>query len=49
MKHFAIAALAAAPALAQWQWIDWPITQDGSPVTKHFMTYPTSKGSISGS
>ena len=49
MKHFAIAALAAAPAFAQWQWIDWPITEDGSAVTKHFMTYPTSKGSISGS
>ena len=49
MKHFAIAALAAAPAFAQWQWIDWPVTIDGSNVLKHFMTYPTSKGSISGS
>ena len=49
MKHFAIAALAAAPAFAQWQWIDWPVTIDGSNVLKHFMTYPTSKGTISGS
>ena len=49
MRHFALAALAAAPTFAQWQWIDWPITEDGTTMNKHFMTYPTSAGSISGS
>jgi len=36
MRNFALAALAAVPAFAQWQWIDWPISIDGGTVKKHF-------------
>jgi len=29
MKTFAMAAMAAVPAFAQWQWTDFPIEVDG--------------------
>lgn len=48
MKHFAIAAMAAVPSFAQWQWIDWPIKIDGTETMKHFQALSTSQGQVEG-
>ena len=48
MKQFAIAALAAVPTLAQWQWSTLDITEDDEPKSTYIRTTPTSVFRISG-
>jgi len=48
MQKFAIAALAATTAYAQWQWSDFPIEQDGDNKTIYVRTAPTSVFNVDG-